>query len=42
MRKKAQFHDFPHLLTNVIDATLGASGIWLRTYTGADGTATLT
>ena len=30
------------LATNVTDATLGASGLWLGTQTGADGTATLT
>ena len=30
------------LATDVTDATLGASGLWLRTRTGAGGTATLT
>ena len=30
------------LATDVTDATLGASGLWLGTRTGADGTATLT
>ena len=30
------------LATDVTDATLGASGIWLGTRTGAGGTATLT
>ena len=29
------------LATDVTDATLGASGLWLRTRTGAGGTATL-
>ena len=29
------------LATDVTDATLGASGFWLGTRTGADGTATL-
>ena len=28
--------------TDVTDATLGASGLWLGTRTGAGGTATLT
>ena len=30
-----------HKLTDVTDVTLGASGLWLGTRTGADGTATL-
>ena len=30
------------LATDVTDATLGASGLWLGTRTGAGGTATLT
>ena len=30
------------LATDVTDATLGASGLWLATRTGAGGTATLT
>ena len=30
------------LATDVTDATLGASGVWLGTRTGAGGTATLT
>ena len=30
------------LSTDVNDATLGASGLWLETRTGAGGTATLT
>ena len=30
------------LATDMTDATLGASGLWLETRTGADGTATLT
>ena len=30
------------LVTDVTDATLGASGLWLGTRTGAAGTATLT
>ena len=30
------------LVTDVTDATLGASGLWLGTRTGAGGTATLT
>ena len=30
------------LTTDVTDATLGASGLWLGTRTGAGGTATLT
>ena len=29
------------LATDVIDATVGASGLWLETRTGAGGTATL-
>ena len=29
------------LATDVTDATLGASGLWLETGTGAGGTATL-
>ena len=29
------------LATDVTDATLGASGLWLGTRTGANGTATL-
>ena len=36
MRKKPEF-----LFTDVTDLTLGASGPWLGTRTGADGTATL-
>ena len=36
------YGDFTSVATDVTDATLGASGLWLGTWTGAGGTATLT